>query len=99
MRKRPSTSTDRLQALSWFSIYVLLAAFVIVLLTTGGLTAAIVGALLVGVLIGSYRLEQWARQHTIYASEPRPAPVKRIPASNTRAAAARAPRASQDEAA
>ncbi|GAA1042665.1 hypothetical protein GCM10009557_69200 [Virgisporangium ochraceum] len=51
--------------------YLALAALIVTLFTTSGLLAAVTGALTIGLLVGSYLLERWARRRTVYATDRR----------------------------
>ena len=76
MREFPSAWRDNpLRIIADVSAYAALATLIIVLSTASGVVAGIVGALTVGLLVGSYLLERWARQRTMYSPDTQSSPT------------------------
>jgi uncharacterized protein YbjT (DUF2867 family) len=61
-------------AIAGTAAYMALITLVITLITTSDFVAAVAGALTVGLLVGSYLLERWARRRTLYTTTSRPSP-------------------------
>jgi uncharacterized membrane protein len=62
-----------LRFIAGISAYAALIALVIALFTTSGTVAAIAGTAVVGLLVGSYLLERWARRRLVYEPHTRSA--------------------------
>jgi hypothetical protein len=67
-RERPA------KAVAGTAAYLALVALIVMIFTTSGFVAALAGSLTIGLLVGSYLLERWARRRTIYATAHRPSP-------------------------
>lgn len=71
------TSLPASRGSPWTSVaaYAALATLVVALLTTSGVVAAVAGALTIGLLVGSYLLERWARRRTVCSTGSPPSPA------------------------
>jgi hypothetical protein len=75
MRTSSSASRARpIRTAAGVAGYTALITLVIAFFMTGGFVTAVAGTLTIGLLVGSYLLERWARRRTVYAAGPRPSP-------------------------
>ncbi len=69
MRNPSSASPERpVRAVAAVVGYTALVTLVVTIFTTGGFVAAVAGTLTIGLLVGSYLLERWARRRTVYST-------------------------------
>lgn len=73
MRTHLSPSRQRpIRTIAAIAGYTALITLVVALFTTSGFVAAVAATLTIGLLVGSYLLEGWARRRTVYAAPSRP---------------------------
>ena len=70
----PASPRRPVRIIAGIAGYTALVTLIITIFTTSGFVAAVAGALTVGLLVGSYLLERWARRRTVYAAGSRPSP-------------------------
>jgi hypothetical protein len=71
MRTRFSSSRHRsLRTLAGVAGYAALVTLIITVFTTSGFVAAVTAALTIGLLVGGYLLERWARRRVVHSPGP-----------------------------
>jgi hypothetical protein len=96
MRTSLSASRERpVRAIAGVAGYLALVTLVVAFFTTSGFVAGVAGTLTVGLLVGSYLLQRWARRRTVYSADRRPAPATPVdPAVTTTEGSVSGPRSS-----
>jgi hypothetical protein len=83
MRSSSSASFERpVPAIAAVVGYTALVTLVVTTFTTSGFVASVAGALTVGLLVGSYLVERWARRRTVYSAGSPTSPEITTPAED-----------------